>query len=104
MKEARGIVKPEHRRCRLYGHVWESVIVQYHDGETYLTDHLRCARCNTARRDRVDLSSGCVTGRGYTYGSDYKLPKGSQFDKEARGALRVQECIAQIRRKKNSEQ
>ncbi|AKL88346.1 hypothetical protein BH789_gp065 [Gordonia phage GMA6] len=78
-------VRFEH--CRIYGHMWDSMTITFLEGRQYL-DHLRCERCGTERRDKVNLLNGLTVSRAYTYTVGYKLKNGG-WDAAARGRLRM---------------
>lgn len=55
--------------CRLYGHHWDSILVEYDRWSWW--DHLECDRCGTRSRVEISKATGRTAKRSYTYPEGY---------------------------------
>lgn len=73
--------------CRVYGHRWDSIEVEFGTGVIYET--LVCVHCSTKRTDRIKRRTGLISGRTYKYPAWYLRQGEGQFGTEERGKMRL---------------
>lgn len=80
-------MNPVHKQCRVYGHMWDSIYVDF--TPAFYIETLKCERCGTERADTIMKGSGLVKGRQYKYTEGYQVPGNGTMDRYDRGKLRL---------------
>lgn len=82
-------IPQEFAHCRVYGHRWDSVEVEFDARVIFET--LICMDCSVKRTDKIERSSGLISSRSYKYPDGYLRKGAGQIGTQERGQLRLNE-------------
>jgi hypothetical protein len=91
--------KTQYVRCNTIGHAWDDVDSNHWTASYGTPFTVRCERCGTERRDRINPSTGQIVanGRRYLYPTGYKYSAGTRPNRAEFRLMLLQQRIKETR-------
>jgi hypothetical protein len=90
--------KTQFVRCNTIGHAWDDVDSNHWTASFGTPFTVRCMRCGTERRDRLDNGGSVYPGgRRYVYPAGYKYATGTRPDRAQFRMMLLQQRIREAR-------